>query len=264
MPPSEPIEARFWRKVQKTDSCWLWTGSVSSRTGAGAIAQSRTRKLLSIGRVSWEIHFGPIPSKHVIVRSCSEILCVRPDHLRAVPRTGLKQYRTPEDRFWGRVQKTDADGCWIWTGYLRNAYGQIEIDGKTIRAHRASWVFHHGEIPAGMIVCHRCDNPPCVNPKHLFLGTHASNMADKVSKGRQARGKKLGIAKLSMTHAQTIRKIYKNGKMSMYAIAQHFGVSHKTISNIVRNLIWKPSQKQCCRPMSVSPKGSTTAGIAPS
>lgn len=101
------------------------------------------------------------------------------------------QRRPPDVRFWKHVRKTES--CWIWTGGTITGYGQFHpTDTRVMKAHRFSWELHYGPIPAGLWVLHRCDTPPCVRPDHLFLGTHADNMADARAKGRLRRRKELG------------------------------------------------------------------------
>lgn len=92
-----------------------------------------------------------------------------------------KRFADPKDRFW----KFIARDCWTWTGAkIKDGYGGIKVDGKMVRAHRFSWALHFGEIPEGMMVCHKCDNRLCVNPDHLFLAPNDANVADMVEKGR--------------------------------------------------------------------------------
>jgi hypothetical protein len=90
---------------------------------------------------------------------------------------------TPTERFWTRVDKSGE--CWVWTGaHLPTGYGRLTGAKRGMYAHRFSWELHNGPIPDGLLVCHKCDNPPCVRPDHLFLGTNVDNIRDRDAKGR--------------------------------------------------------------------------------
>lgn len=99
-------------------------------------------------------------------------------------------------------------GCWLWLGVLSpRGYGKLKSRGHSMAAHRASYISFRGPIPGGLCVLHRCDNPPCVNPDHLWLGTNADNSADMVAKGRSARGERHGSA----THPERVARGDRNG-----------------------------------------------------
>lgn len=89
-----------------------------------------------------------------------------------------------EERFWSKVNKSGPNGCWLWTGANDGGYGQIWVNGRNEKAHRIAWLLTHGVIPEGKMACHTCDNPPCVNPAHIFWGTMSDNILDAVNKGR--------------------------------------------------------------------------------
>jgi len=114
-------------------------------------------------------------------------------------------------------------------------HGQISVGGKgkggkrLVGTHRVSWMVHNGPIPAGLIVCHRCDNPPCVNPDHLFLGTKAENSLDMVRKGRQKRGESLPQSKLTDAQIQEIKSLTN---IPQRQIGKMFGISQGAVSMI--------------------------------
>lgn len=159
------------------------------------------------------------------------------------------------DNFWRKVNKVAPDDCWLWTASDKgNGYGQFGVAGRIDFAHRVSWKIHNGDIPAGMCVLHRCDNPRCVNPSHLFLGTKADNVADMIAKGRQARGNRTGArvhpetvargersgaAKLTERDIRRIKERYAKGDITQQELARQYGVHQSNISVIVSGKAWK-------------------------
>jgi hypothetical protein len=138
-------------------------------------------------------------------------------------------------RFWSKVEKTN--GCWRWSAFKCKGYGRFGIKKKTYQAHRVS-AFLEGMLPSlesNLQVLHQCDNPACVRPDHLFVGTPADNMADKTAKGRQSKGASHGTAKLSLSDVWEIR----NAKESCRKLAVRYGMSHSHIAKIKRGEIWK-------------------------
>lgn len=143
-----------------------------------------------------------------------------------------------EDYFWRKVKR--GDGCWLWEGppHNRRGYCAIQYRGKFYLAHRVSWMIHYGDIPGDMLVCHHCDNPRCVNPEHLFLGTPNDNVSDMISKGRQAAGQSHPLSRLTEADVRTIRERYAAGT-SQSELAREYGCRQTNISNIVRRKTWK-------------------------
>ena len=141
------------------------------------------------------------------------------------------------DRFWNKVAIRGFDDCWDWIAAKLpkpENYGQVYFGGKTMRAHRVSWIINRGEIPKGMHVLHKCDNPPCVNPNHLWIGTHGENMKDMVIKDRHRPqdGEDNPNSKLSNKEVQEIRELYKTTKYSHRGLAKIFKVSRSAIHHI--------------------------------
>lgn len=149
-------------------------------------------------------------------------------------------------RFWPKVDKTPGLGpdgdCWEWIGSRnRSGYGNVRHNGKGAKAHRVSWEMAYGPIPKGLHVRHlKCDNPPCVRPEHLALGTVAANMRDRDSKGRRRPpgGERNGMAKLTAAQVADIRAIYSRQEANQRELAERFAVGSTTISEIVRGAAW--------------------------
>ena len=144
----------------------------------------------------------------------------------------------PIKRFWAKVEK--GPSCWIWTaGRDKDGYGKFWFRGKHSRAHIASYLIHVGEIPEGMLVCHDCDNPWCVRPDHLFLGTYQDNSDDMVAKGRSAdrAGEKNGAAKLTLELIEEAHRMKAAG-IPQVRIAEHMNVSTAAISMALNGKTW--------------------------
>jgi len=154
-------------------------------------------------------------------------------------------------RFWKKVNKlgpihpTLKTRCWLWTaGTFTDGYGSIRLDGRcgTIQnAHRVSWEIHNGRILKHLCVLHKCDTPPCVNPEHLFLGTHRDNAQDREQKGRGNRpyGEQHGRAKLTEIQVKEIRYLYAQGTYTHRGLAHMFEVATATMRDVITNKHWK-------------------------
>lgn len=141
-----------------------------------------------------------------------------------------------EKRLWSKVKKTSS--CWIWTaGLFPNGYGSISINDKTFKVSRIVYELAFGKFDKKLLVLHKCDNKKCVNPKHLFIGTHKNNMEDMTRKGRQNKGEDRPQSKLKKSQVLFIRKNYS--KYSQQELANKFKVSRRLIHNIINLKAWK-------------------------
>jgi hypothetical protein len=226
---------RFWGKVKRTDNpddCWIWQAGFD-KDGYGRLYwEGRTNRS---NRILWTITFGEIPSGLGVRHKCGVHSCCNPSHLFL----GVRE-RNDLDIFWSHVEKSEnPSGCWLWTGHTDDwGYGNKWWSGRTQKAHRVMYEITFGEIPDGLLVLHSCDNPPCVNPSHLSLGTNRDNTDDKIRKGRQShagapKGDDNIYCKITEAQVLEIRNTYKTGKCSQLELAKRYGISQCHVSDII-------------------------------
>lgn len=158
------------------------------------------------------------------------------------------KFATALDRLMSYVDVRGESECWLWTAsvFSLNGYPRFWMNGRSVGAHRASWELSNGaEIPKGMFVCHSCDNPLCVNPAHLWVGTHKQNMLDMVGKGRSytggpkspASGERCARSKLTEAQVKEIRREYELGA-TQAALSVKFNTTHANVHFIVTRKTW--------------------------
>ena len=150
---------------------------------------------------------------------------------------GIYPRQSVWDRFWSKVDICEWDKCWMWVSSATpGGYGRFRLNDKRkdAHAHRIAWILTRGDIPAGLCILHRCDNPKCVNPNHLFLGTVRDNNKDMAKKGRVSRGETHPFAKLTEHMAREI----KQSKDSTSTLTKKFGIGAGIIQRIRRGEAW--------------------------
>jgi len=178
---------------------------------------------------------------------CGEERLVRSSHLTSGQTKScgcLQAERTREARmrevvsFDERLQRNKATGCLEWQGGKdKNGYGRVVVDGVTYKAHRYAYQRTLGSIPEGMMVCHKCDNPPCCDPSHLFLGTVVDNANDMIAKKLSLTGERNHKAKANPHMVRQVRKLA--GIMTQHQLANTFGISQSSISKIILRHTWQ-------------------------
>lgn len=187
--------SHFWSQADLADprGCWTWHGPTANGRPQAHLTRRPVRVRVRAAVVAWRIERGELRGQFLLP-VCGNRLCIRPDH-HVEAHVGNLPHNSPEARavrFWAHVGPPSGDnGCREWTASCDPPpglpYGHTTWAGRGTTAHRVAWMLTHGPIPEGMVVCHSCDNPPCCNIAHLWLGTPAQNSADMVAKGRSFR-----------------------------------------------------------------------------
>lgn len=268
----KPVNDRFWEKVDKDGlqmpdmptRCWSWKACIN-HDGYGGFQFDG--KFSTAHRFSYLLHIGNIPKGMEVRHICHNPICCNPDHLKLGTHTenmkdlalsgrrkGLRiKYKRPpkykpslEERFWNKVNKNGPTiahidtPCWVWMAHCNiSGHGRFSVNGKLGLAHRVSWLIHYGEFDNALDVLHKCDNPSCINPDHLFLGTHKDNMVDMVNKGRNVvfAGEASRTAKLTEAQVKEIKN--KSTFTTQTQLAKDYGVSQAAIWYILNGRNWK-------------------------
>lgn len=157
--------------------------------------------------------------------------------------------------FWSKVDKSAGEaGCWLYTGFRKwDGYGWLSVDRRYMTAHRYAWILKHGSEPAkGVSIRHKCDNPPCCNPDHLEVGTHAENMRDAYKRRRHAFGERSWSAKLTLNQVRQLRKERDETGCTFDVLARRYGVSNSAAQAAYHGRSWKIDEQ------AAGPKGVRT------
>jgi len=235
----EEIEKKFWENVnvQSPDECWNWIGKIHKASGRGYFVYKSGRRVSGLSnRIAKEIQLNKPLDGFWVKDSCGNRLCCNPSHLVCE----LMEFT--EDVFWEMCDKSDGDdACWPWKGVIdKDGCGRYKHRKKSIRANRSAYEFFYKEIiPSGAFACHKCDNPSCCNPRHIFIGTPKDNAVDRSVKGRGApqHAGHNPYSKLKWDDVDFIRENYGRG-WTQQSLAEKFNVTQPTVGRIIRNEAW--------------------------
>lgn len=240
-------EDMFWYYMQRpsTTACWRWEGMHARGI---PIYNGRTKAFRGAAkRIAWDLVFPqqPIQASQTPIRDCKTPNCCNPHHHKVGVRGSQPRSFTLSDFLKKLSANTAIAGpseCWEFTGRrTQGNYGSVKLGNTSMLAHRLAYMAHKGDIPAGMLVRHTCDNPPCVNPRHLLTGTDADNSRDKILRNRAGalHHARHNRSKLTWPQVRTIRRQYMAGA-TIRALAKRFEVSDTSITILLKGNTWFP------------------------
>lgn len=212
--------------------CWLWKAASDQNGKPKYTYEERLdgkRKVYTIfvQHFMLERHENRALESRYVDTACSNLNCCNPNHLRE---------RTLGERLKNYI--VSPEGCWEWQGDFRpNGYGRLTINGKSVSSHRASYEYHVGKVPAGLLTLHLCDNKKCMRPEHLYVGTFIDNGADFSDTG-QFRGEGNPNVILKEDEVKEIKALIKSRQITYHKIAEKFGVSRQAIKDIALGRTW--------------------------
>jgi hypothetical protein len=250
---SQEILDRFWSKVkppEKEEDCWEWTSSAQFFLHG---------KFIPAAHFAYEYFYGKLPIRK-ISRTCNNSKCINPDHFTSheiidICTVEYNKMNLPQDvvnRFWSKVIVTSnipknhynlTEPCWEWIGADngKQGYGHFMLNRKFIRAHRISYEYFNGPIPDKLMICHKCDNPSCVNPEHLYPGTSKDNQNDCVKSNRKqdVKGSKHGMATTDEdTIIEILSKVFYGQITNVSEIENRYKITRDVIYQITTRQSW--------------------------
>lgn len=228
---NEIFEKIGTRTYKDSNGCWIWMGTLN-QNGRPKIHFDERRNGGKMITILPHIFLYELEHEEVDARYfdnvCGNSRCINPEH--HAPRTletRMKNYIVSES------------GCWEWQGnvFTETGYGSITIDGKSQATHRVSYQLHIGEIPRGLMVLHKCNNRICVNPDHLYVGTHNNNMKD-MANANSVKGEKNGNSVLTKNDVIEIKKLIKSRMITYQQIADKFEIGRQTVKDIASGRTW--------------------------
>lgn len=245
------MKARITEKASlvKKTGCWNYGSGkrpmyINCEPLGGFVRASRAMYLATFGR---------IPAGMFVLLTCKNKMCVNPAHMRAGP-PGEKAYGRPaidlKKRLLAKIVKVES-GCWHWTGFInKDGYGMAYYSTKLMindrvshsqQAHRVMYIAYNGQIPSGLCVLHKCDNRRCVNPRHLYVGTHKDNSRDMVERGRNpdVRGERNPASILSAAKVRKMRQLFYDHGYTVEDLMDEYRMSASGVYNVVMKNRWR-------------------------